>query len=761
MRVASLFVAAAVLLAQGSAAAATIHVPADQPTIQAGIDAALFYGDVVEVADGTYTGPGNRDLILDKHITVRSASGDPSHCVIDAQGAGRGFAVSGVVSAARAEGSPSPGAPAGWGGGMSCDNASPTVVNCRFVANAANVVGGGALSLENGSSPTVTGCVFAGNTTNGYDGGAAVWNAGGAPAFLNCTFSGNHTSGIGVVGGAMRNMGGGDPVLTNCTLSANNAYDATALYSDGTGTVTTLINCVIWGHPPGTSGVVIQTHSNAATVITYSDVQGGFVGTGNVSGNPGFLDPDGPDGVVGTADDDVRLSRFSPAADAGNNAAPGLSGVTVDQGGFTRFRNDVNVADTGNGTAPIVDMGGWERQENSVAQTVHVPADAATIQAAIDVAQLGDQVVLADGTYSGDGNRDLLVTQAVTIRSASGQPSACVIDAGSASRVITFRGASAASVLEGVTVTGGSAGDGGGILVDGGSATVRGCRITANHATGNGGGGLCIQAGAAPRIADCTLTANTTGGVGVVGGAIYVTGGSTPTVINCTLWNNTAYDASAVFSTGGGTSTALINSIVWGNAAGTSGNRIQGVAGAANAVSYSDVEGGFAGTGNISQNPVFADADLRLAPISPCIDAGSNPPVLETEDYDGRQRIFDGNGDMTATVDLGPFEYGAPLQTGIGEGTLPVIPLRAWPNPARGLHHLRYTLDASAPVTLQVYDASGRRVRTIENGVQGAGSHEASWDGRDEEGRPVAPGLYILRLASGDEAQAIKLLRVR
>ncbi len=62
--------------------AATIHVPGDQPTIQAGIDAAMD-GDIVLVADGTWTGVGNRDIdFLGKAITVRSENG-PDSCIID------------------------------------------------------------------------------------------------------------------------------------------------------------------------------------------------------------------------------------------------------------------------------------------------------------------------------------------------------------------------------------------------------------------------------------------------------------------------------------------------------------------------------------------------------------------------------------------------------------------------------------------------------------------------------------------------------
>ena len=74
-----------------AAQAADIHVPGDQPTIQAGINAASN-GDVVLVADGTYTGSGNKNLdFLGRAITVRSESNDPTRCILDCQSVGRGF----------------------------------------------------------------------------------------------------------------------------------------------------------------------------------------------------------------------------------------------------------------------------------------------------------------------------------------------------------------------------------------------------------------------------------------------------------------------------------------------------------------------------------------------------------------------------------------------------------------------------------------------------------------------------------------------
>ncbi|HPM24910.1 MAG TPA: hypothetical protein PLP66_13465, partial [Phycisphaerae bacterium] len=82
---------AVVALCVASAAATERYVPAQYVTIQGAIDACVA-GDEVIIADGTYTGAGNKNLdFKGLAITVRSASGDPATCIIDCEGSGRGF----------------------------------------------------------------------------------------------------------------------------------------------------------------------------------------------------------------------------------------------------------------------------------------------------------------------------------------------------------------------------------------------------------------------------------------------------------------------------------------------------------------------------------------------------------------------------------------------------------------------------------------------------------------------------------------------
>ena len=85
-----------------------------------------------------------------------------------------------------------------------------------------------------------------------------------------------------------------------------------------------------------------------------------------------------------------------------------------------------------------------------------------------------------------------------------------------------------------------------------------------------------------------------------------------------------------------------------------------------------------------------------------------------------------------------------------------------YPNPVRNRTAIAYQLPADSRVSLKVYDICGRLVRTLADGTEQAGHHEASWDGRDEAGRPVSSGVYFYSLcATTHGGQAASFTRTR
>lgn len=72
-------------------------------------------------------------------------------------------------------------------------------------------------------------------------------------------------------------------------------------------------------------------------------------------------------------------------------------------------------------------------------------------------------------------------------------------------------------------------------------------------------------------------------------------------------------------------------------------------------------------------------------------------------------------------------------------------------NPFRDRTSVEYSLPSAATVRLAVFDARGRRVRSLASGFHEAGLHAATWDGRDDRGESVGSGVYFARLAAGAE----------
>jgi predicted outer membrane repeat protein len=168
-----------------SSFAATIHVPANEPTIQAGIDAATA-GDIVLVADGIFRGLGNRDLDFNgKAVTVCSENG-PKYTVIDCERKGRGFLFrNNETRATVVAGLTITNGYANYGGAVRC-NSSPTILNCRIIANQAEESGGGIFCTLQGCR--IENCEIVHNYA--YRGGG-IYISHAAAEIINCTIIGN------------------------------------------------------------------------------------------------------------------------------------------------------------------------------------------------------------------------------------------------------------------------------------------------------------------------------------------------------------------------------------------------------------------------------------------------------------------------------------------------------------------------------------------------------------------------------------------
>jgi hypothetical protein len=143
--------------------AVPVHVPGDQPTIQAGIDHAAE-GDTVLVAPNTYRGVGNRELDFGGVNVVVMSEAGPSQTIIDCEGAGAAFLI--------------------WQG------EGPSSVISGFGITNGSRYTGAAIHVDH-SATTIENCVFYGNVADSNGGGIAYAYAPVAGAIRDCTFYGN------------------------------------------------------------------------------------------------------------------------------------------------------------------------------------------------------------------------------------------------------------------------------------------------------------------------------------------------------------------------------------------------------------------------------------------------------------------------------------------------------------------------------------------------------------------------------------------
>lgn len=637
--------------------------------------ATILSGDIDQLA-------GYDDNSL--HV-VRGASVDGT-AILD------GFTITGGNAN---EGTDFPGA---TGGGMfNYAYASPTVVNCLFTGNRATFRGAAIYNFYY-SSPAVVGCYFSDNSAN--EGGGAIYSQTSEASFTSCTFTRNYAHYGGAIynlssathtinclfwnnsaisGGAVYNWGyysGASPTILNCTFSGNRASWGGVL--SGKYCSPLITNCILWGN----SSSIEDDGFPQSLTVSYSLVQGGFPGTGNISSDPLFVDSN-----------NLHLQGCSPAIDAGRIAAV-PSAVATDLDGNPRY------------VGGEVDMGAYEYQPDGVPTVIFVNGMVSgglhdgtswsnafanlpdALQKASNTCK-NTEIWVTSGTYyptetSTDRTASFVLKNNVKLRGGfnatevpgdlhirryqfttlSGDIDRDGTLAGNSYHVVRSTDVNNSAVLNGFIITGGNAdGDvnldndrGGGMYNERSYPTVIECIITGNRSIDYGGGMFNSNSDQPQLITNALFTQNTSD---YAGGAIYNVA-SSPRILNCTIAANTAGKGGGVYSISG-SYPSITNSILWGN-----GISIDTVLGARPQVSYSLVQGGWSGTGNLASDPQFVTSGYSLLSTSPAINAGSDAAatglVTDLEGHPRKQGLH---------VDMGAYEFAS---TGSGDGE-PSVPL--------------------------------------------------------------------------------------
>jgi len=517
-------------------------VPSEYETIQAAIDSADD-GDVILVADGTYTGAGNKELTWDgteKHITVKSENG-PENCIIDLEDSGRAFTfVSGlgdnsiwITAADVIDGfTIRNGNTNDYGGAIYCyygyeNDVSPTIRNCVFENNTSNY--GGAICIDGGSS-LITNCVFDSNSAN-YGGAIYLGSAGGdtEPLIQQCTFTGNsadlHWNGQGGAIYLTNVSTNEDCRIWNNTFDGNSAPNGGAIYFSTSSpevngnlfvnnTSSTNGSALYIGNydGPTISNCTIANNTGSEAVYCY-----GFNGTVEpVFINTIIWDSDSSFGFQDTSQANPIISYCNlesgfptTGTDGGGNISIDPLFCIPDSGDYTLAENSSCVAAGANGSnMGAFGIGCGSIQFGPLWYVATTGSDAtgngtytnpfATIQTAIDSSSDGDTVLVAGGTYvenidySGKyitlGSHLLLHPDSLSLIENT------IIDGDSIGTVITIQDCNndTTSII-GFTIQNGLSNDseqGSAIYASSSNVGIKHCLIKSNHDGGFGGASI-------------------------------------------------------------------------------------------------------------------------------------------------------------------------------------------------------------------------------------------------------------------------------
>jgi hypothetical protein len=305
---------------------------------------------------------GNVNITTDNSYHVVNLDGSGANTLLDGftvVGGYANFDPSKVVSATLAPSTST----IETGGGIVVQNAGiPTIANCMIVSNAA--VTGGGIYLSDASIPKIVACKIMSNQANF---GAGIYCQDGSNGIIsNSLISGN--KGIGAFYNNKSN-----PTITNCTIAGNGGYNGGIFNASSQPVVK---NSIIWGN--------ITPFNDTQSIITYSDVQGGYAGVGNLNTDPKFVNPQ-PNGIAPTLNGDYHVQATSLTIERGDNGTISLTDTDLD-GNLRRF------------SGGTVDMGAYEFQGAAIANVVISAQtgdwESNTTWVGLKVPQLGDVVVI-------------------------------------------------------------------------------------------------------------------------------------------------------------------------------------------------------------------------------------------------------------------------------------------------------------------------------------------------------------------------------
>lgn len=310
---------------------------------------------------------------------------------------------------------------------------------------------------------------------------------------------------------------------------------------------------------------------------------------------------------------------------------------------------------------------------------------------------------------------------------------------------------------------------GGGIYQSGGNSLIESNTIRDNYA-GDGGGVACFLSNS--RLYNNLITDNES----YTGAALW-NQGSSPQVFNNTIIKNMATDYGGGMMSIPGMAGIVIysnpliaNNIIYENIA-EEGTAIYSNPDNIPVLLYNNIEG-LTGTGiygevnemegNFDFDPLFdpeGEHECALSQYSMCIDHGVNMvmdvfPLPET-DILGNQRIWDGDNDEVAFVDMGAYEYGSsPLGTedGIQTG---LKKLAISPNPFFTSVQIAFELTQAEVVAIIIYNQVGEQL-DINERKQAAGNQQFVWN---TEGLPA--GIYFCVLKTESRTQTVKMIKLK